>query len=50
VLLLVIILVYPPVTLFLLAVAYVISGPLGLLRRLKRVTVTKEGAREIQGR
>lgn len=48
VLLLVVILIYPPITLFVLAFAYVISGPLGLLRGFKRVAVPEERAEEIQ--
>jgi CDP-diacylglycerol--serine O-phosphatidyltransferase len=36
VLLLVVILAHPPVTLFLLSLAYVVSGPVGLLRHLKK--------------
>lgn len=48
VLLLVIVFAYPPVTLFLLALGYVISGPLGLLRAIRRVAASKEDAGEAQ--
>ena len=42
VLALIVIAAYPPVTLFTLAVAYTLSGPLGFLLHLRRVPVPKE--------
>ena len=42
VLVLIVIVAYPPVTLFSIAVAYTVSGPLGFLLHLRRVPVPKE--------
>lgn len=50
VLLLVVILLNPPVTLFLLALAYALSGPVELLKtKKKRVSVPEEGTQETTG-
>jgi CDP-diacylglycerol---serine O-phosphatidyltransferase len=49
VLLLVVVLIHPPVTLFLLSLAYAISGPLGLLGRLrKRTPASQDSVHEHQ--
>lgn len=49
VLLLVVILIYPPVTLFLLASAYVISGPVGLIPGIRKAPVPKEEPGNLPG-